>query len=251
VQVLVYRRGLARWPADAPDAVADAPAPEGPAAETRPLEPTSRFDPRAVALAGVVATALLLSSTAWLLLGAIAAWLAAAWVTGGGDGSVVKAGLVLAAVLAWSALIVGLVGGLELDETLRRTLRAALLVLVATWVRYAAGEDGLREVFRRVLRRLRRVPGAPETSALLERLGSTDALVASGKTLIDRVRDVPKEVVPIADAVLAWVAHEAGRFPSVSAAAPLPERTPLRARARDAVLVVLAVATALALRGGS
>ena len=245
IQVLVYRRGLARWPADAPDTVAPVPEPDLPA--PRASAPTSRFDPRAVALAGVVATALLLASTAWLLLAAIAAWLAAAWVTGGGDTSVVRAGLVLAALLAFSTLTVGLLGGIGIDEMLRRFLRAALLVLVATWVRYAAGEEGLREVFRRMLRRLRRVPGARETSALLERLGSTDALVVSGRTLVDRLRDVPKEVMPLADAVLAWVAHEAGRFPGAAAMAELPPPTALRARVRDAVLVVLAVATVVAL----
>ncbi|HEX8208410.1 MAG TPA: hypothetical protein VF587_20275, partial [Solirubrobacteraceae bacterium] len=108
----------------------------------------------------------------------------------------------------------------------------------------AAGEDGLREVFRRSLRRARRVPGARETEEVLGGLGSTDGLVVSGRRLIDRLKDVPaKKPVPIADAVLDWVAGEAGTH------APPPRETPrpLRARPLDGVLVVLALASALAL----
>ena len=279
LQVLVYRRGLSRWPEEA-DAVVPPPEPApvetgtstdvaasgdagaspgaadvsgeaAPSADPTPraaARPASRFDPRAVVLAGVVATALLLASTAWLLLAAIVVWLGVAWFAGGGDTSVVKAGLILTAIIAWGALSFGFIGGLGVDETLRRTLRAALLVLVATWVRYAAGEPGLREVFRRMLRRLRRLPAAPEAAGILDRLGSTDDLVHSGRTLIDRVKDVPREAVPIADAVLDWVVHESGRFAGV-ASAPIvpPPATALRARLRDAVLVALAIATVVAL----
>jgi hypothetical protein len=242
VQALVYRRGLRRWPSDASDApLADAPRAEPPVPPTTVA--AHRFDPRAVMLAAVVAFALLITSTAWPLLAAVSVWLAAAWAVSRGDSRPVRAGLILTAALAGSTLVAGLVGGLGVDESLRRGLRAALLVLVATWLRSAAGEDGLREVFRRLLRRARRVPLARETEEVLDGLGSTGALAASGRRLIERLRGVPAKPLPIADAVLDWVAGEAGNH---TAALPAPPR-PLRARFPDAVLVVLAFSTAVAL----
>ena len=264
VQAVVYRRGLRRWPEDgaappvagsSPPAAASPPPAAAPAAgvsataaapltaPARPARPP-RFDPRAVTFAAVVAFSLLIASTSWPLLGAVSLWLAIVWAASRGDRRPVPAGLVLTAVLAGSTLVFGLVGGLGLDQTLRRTLRAALLVLVATWLRSAAGEDGLREVFRRTLRRARRVPVARETEEVLGAMGSTGALAASGRRLIARLRDVPaKEPVPLADAVLEWVAGEAdGHDPG-----PPPAPRSLRARPLDAVLVVLALATALTL----
>ncbi len=272
VQAVVYRRGLRRWRGPArtrrsstrrarrrrrrssahgarrravrstvrrsrrtPRSVPTAP---------EPLPFTPRFDPRAVLLAAVVMFALLIASTEWVLLGAVAVWLALAWALARGDRAPVPAGLILTAALAGGTLIAGLVGGLALDVTLRRTLRAALLVLVATWLRSAAGEDGLREVFRRILRRLRRVPAARETEVVLDGLGSTGALAESGQRLLERLRDVPaKKAVPVADAVLDWVAGEAGHH----AATPREPPRALRARPTDGLLVVLAAATALAL----
>jgi hypothetical protein len=238
VQAIVYRRGLRRWPA----AGATAPSREEPAPRTPPAcDP--RFDPRAVVLAAVVAFSVLLASTAWPLLAAVAVWLAAAWGLSRGDRRPLRAGLLFTAALAGSTLAFGLVGGLGVDVTLRRTVRAALLVLVATWLRSAAGEDGLREVFRRMLRRLRRVPVARETEQVLGGLGSPGTLAASGRRLLERLRGVPKKrPVPLADAVLEWVAGEAGHH---AAAPPDPPRA-LRARALDGVLVALALATALA-----
>ena len=236
VQTVVYRRGLRRWP------VQEVPAPQ--AVERRPVRFEGRFDPRAVVIAAVVAFAVLVASTAWPLLIAVSVWLAAAWALSRGDRRVVRAGLILTALLAGGTLTAGLIGGLGLDVTLRRTLRAALLVLVATWLRAAAGEHGLREVFRRALRRLSRLPAARETEEVLSGLGSTRSLAESGRRLLDRLRGVPaKKPVPIADAVLDWVAGEAGHH---APAAPDPPRT-LRARPLDGVLVALALATSLAI----
>jgi len=238
IQALVYRRGLRRWPAQEP---AGAP----PAARAAPgVAAGSRFDPRAVLLAGTIAFGLLLSTTAWPLLGAVAAWLAVAWAVAGGDRSAVPAGLALTALLAGGALVVGLVGGLALELTLQRAARAALLVLVATWLRYAAGEEGLREVFRRVLARLRRVPVARETALVLDQIGSTRVLAASGGRLAARMRDVPRKPLPLADAVLDWVAGEAHRSHDEVPPAAVPA---LRARPRDGALVALAAAAGLAL----
>ena len=240
VQAVVYRRGLQRWPADGHGA-ADADAPAPPPRAPRPAG--ARFDPRAVVVAAIVAFAVLLTGTDWILLGAVAAWLALAWVFARGDRSVVRSGLVLTAVLATGTLVFGIVGGMGLEVTARRTLRVVLLVLVATWLRYAAGEEGLREVFRRALHRLRRIPGIAETSAVLDGLGSTGALAASGRRLLGRLKGVPMDVVKLTDAVLDWAAGEAGRHEAEDA---VPARA-LRVRRRDAALVVLAAATALAL----
>jgi hypothetical protein len=240
-QVLVYRRGLRRWPADATLEGGDVRHGALPPRRARPAG--ARFDPRAVALAATLAFAILLTGTWWPLLLAVGAWLAVAWVLARGDASVVRPGLILTAVLASGTLVFGLLGGMGLELTLQRTLRAALLVLVATWLRYAAGEEGLREVFRRALRRVRRLPAMRETGEVLDGLGSTAALAASGRRLIARMRGVPAEPLPITDAVLEWVAGEAGRHPPGE---PEPAAA-LRARRRDAALVAFAAACALAL----
>ena len=88
-----------------------------------------------------------------------------------------------------------------IEITVRRMLRAALLVLVATWMGYAAGEEGLREVFRRTLRRLRRIPAMAEAGVVLDGLGSTQSLAESGKRLIARLKGVEPDPLPITDAV--------------------------------------------------
>src|SRR5215210_4565930 len=143
VQVLVYRRGLRAW------AVTEEPPAQ--VAEKRcvfrnELLPAGRFDPRVVAGAALVAFVLLLASTAWVLLAAVATWLTLAWALSRPDSEPLPAGLVFAAVLAGGAFAFALGGGLGIDAALRRAVRAALLVLVATWLRSAARAAGLREV---------------------------------------------------------------------------------------------------------
>jgi hypothetical protein len=243
VQVLVYQRGLRRWPVDPP---APDPAPTPPAAAVEGLaagERARRFDPRAVVLAAAVAFAILLSGTWWPMLAAVAVWLALAWALARGSKELVKPGLVLTGIVMLGTLIPGVIGGIGIEITLRRMVRAALLVLVATWMGYAAGEDGLREVFRRALRRLHRIPSLHEAGLVLDGLGSTPGLVASGKRLMARMKGVEPEPLPITDAVLDWVAGESGRHPpGRPAVAPV-----LRAHRRDAALVVLAAACALVL----
>ena len=229
VQVGVYRRGLANW------------AP-GPAGEPHPATGAGRavpgrFDPRAVVLAAALAFALLLSGTAWPLLAAVAAWLALAWLTCRPDNSVVPTGLALAAVLAGGALVFSLGGGLGLDEALRRGARAALLVAVATWLRAAAGAPGLREVSRRTLGRLSRLPSVPEAGRTLDAIGSEGALASSGRALVDALRGVPRRPLPFLDAVLGWVARESARF-APDTRAPARE---LRARAVDGGLLAAAL----------
>jgi hypothetical protein len=242
VQVLVYRRGLRRW--DALEAGTGArPAPPPPAREERP-GPPGRFDPRAVSLAAAVAFGLLLASTAWPLLVAVAAFLALAWAASRPDRSVLPAGLAFSLALGGGALLFALGGGLGIETALRRALRAALLVVAATWLRAAARPEGLREVGRRTLGRLGRLPAMREAVLVLDRLGAEGALTGSARTLVASLRDVPRRALPFLDAVLGWVVAEARRTD-----APAGPRAPrgLRAGALDLVLVVLAAAPALAL----
>ena len=205
VQVWVYRRGLRGW-----DASFDDPAPA-------PIEPgtgpahSPRFDPRWTALAAAVGFGVLLSGTGWPLLGAVAACLALAWLVARTDNRVVPTGALLAAVLGLGVFAFALGGGLGLDVALRRALRAVLLVLVATWLRAAAGAEGLREVSRRVLARARRLPAADEAADTLDALGSERGLSAAARSLLAAVGEVPKRPVPLVDAVLGWTARESRR----------------------------------------
>jgi len=237
VQTVVYRRGLHRWPSGEPRAHPVSDPGAGHAAHA------PRFDPRAVVLAALVAFAVLLASLSWIVLGAVAAWLAVSAVLARGDASVVRPGLVLVAALALGTLVAGLVGGLGIELSLQRAARAGLLVLVAVWMRSAAGEEGLREVFRRALHRLRGLPGARETAALLGALGTTRDLADAGRRLVARLEDVPRAPVALTDAVLDWVVAEAGR--PVPGARPVAR--PLRARGRDGALVALVALVGLAL----
>ncbi len=234
VQVTVYRRGLLAWPEPAGPT---APAP----AESEPHD--GRFDPRAVALAAALAFCLLLAGTRWALLGAIAGWLALAWALARPDARAVPTGLVLAAILAGGAFAFALGGGLGLEEALSRALRAALLVLVATWLRAAAGADGVREVARRALGRLRALPSIPEATRTLDALGSEGRLIAAGRELAAAVGRVQRRPGPLLDAVLTWVAEEAARYRLGAPAAPLT----LRAGAADLLLVAVLAALAVAL----
>ena len=249
VQVLVYRRGLRAWraerrhPGEAPD---PAPDPGGRESCRFPARvPTTRswFDPRAVACAALVTFVLLLSGTEWVLLAAVSGWLAAAWALSRPDPEPVRAGLVFAAILAGGALAFALGGGLGLDEALRRAARAALLVAAATWLRAAARAAGLREVSRRALGRLRRLPGALEAAAVLDAIAAEGRLAAAGRALADRVSTAAKRPVPFLDAVLAWVRREAAGFRPAEPTGPLP----LHARPRDWALVATASLPALAL----
>jgi hypothetical protein len=231
VQVVVYRRGLHRWPSEQRHGPRElTPEPEH---DTR-----RRFDPRAIALAAAIAFALLMASTAWVLLASVGAWLALAWFAARGDRDIVRVGLGIALVLAAGVFTFVLIGGAGLDVALRRALRACLLVLVATWLRAAAGSPGLREVSRRTLLRLGRLPAVREASQVLEQLGTGRQLGPAAGSIMEAVRHVPKSVVPMLDAVLGWVADESGRFRPVPPSPPLH----LHARPLDAALVLLALA---------
>ena len=245
VQVLTYRAALRAWPAAPPDGAVRAAAPgaraphddAAAAAAARPPHP--RYDPRAIALAAILAFGVLLATTDPIVLGAVSVWLAVAWLTAGADSAPVRSGLGLAALLGGGALVFGLIGAVPLELTLQRALRAVLLVLVATWLRAAAGERGVREIARRSLRRVRRAPAMAEAAHVLDRLGAGGALGASGRALVEHVRGVRRRPGALARAVLAWIVAEADRFDAPPRAA---DPQVLRAGWSDRALVAALIA---------
>jgi hypothetical protein len=240
LQVAAYRRALGDWPPLAPGALPAAPP--VPAVAERPA---GRFDPRAVVLAALLASALLLASTSWPLLIGVAAWLVPAWLLCRPDHDAVPLGLLLAGLLAFAALTGGLLSGAGLEVTLQRALRAVLLVAVATWMRAAAGAPGLRETFRRALHRLRALPAVREGADLMEGLDSGPRLIAAARGAADRFADVELKPADLADAATAWVAAESSAFVP---GAVVPHAR-LRLRVPDAVLVALTLTPAFALLG--
>jgi hypothetical protein len=215
VQVLVYRRGLRGWEgfAASADDATDVNRDMGGQRQSRAAaaKERRRWDARVVTLAAAVGFVVLLSGTSWPLLAGVALALAIAWVAAPTDNEPVKTGLIFAAILAGGALVFSLGGGLGLDEAARRATRAALLVMVATWMRAAAGAEGLRDVSRRVLGKLRRLPAADEAAHVLDRLETEGRLAEAGRALAAGLSGVERRPLPFVDAVLAWVVRESQR----------------------------------------
>jgi hypothetical protein len=161
-----------------------------------------------LALAGFVT---LLATTHWLALAAVAAALALAWALAPTDREPVPTGLLFAAILAGGALIFAVGAGLGAEQVLRRSSRAALLVLVATWMRAAAGAEGLRAVFHALLGRLRRAPSVAEAARVLDGIDSERRLAAAGRSLAAELGEVAKRPLALLDAVLGWVVRESLR----------------------------------------
>ena len=238
VQVLVYRRGLAQWPDEDDEWNVGADNQRQGTTDAR-----RRFDPRAITVTAAVLFVVLLASTEWIVLGTVALFLAAAWAISRPDREPLPTGLLFAAILAAGALIFALGGGLGIDVALRRALRAALIVMVATWLRAAAGAEGLREVFRRALGRLRAIPSLPEATEVLDRIAAEGRLAAAASSLAEQLKDVPLRPIPFCDAVLGWVVSEARAFRPQPPSAPAQ----LALRAVDLLLVVPAASALAAL----
>lgn len=229
VQVQLYQRALNGWQTTALEDVRRGA--EGLPAALR----AARADPRVVLAAATLVSVVLLASHDWAVLAGVTAWLAPAFTLASRqDRDVLRVGLSLTAVLAAGTFAASLLGGLGVDQAASRGARGALLVLVATWLRMAAGSAGLGEAFRRILLRLRRLPGAQEAGEILSELDSGRLLAASAKALPERLRGVSRRPAAVADAVLAWAAQEAHSFP-VRAPGPAAE---LHFQASDAALTV-------------
>jgi hypothetical protein len=114
---------------------------------------------------------------------------------------------------------------------------------VATWLRGAAGAEGLREVSRRVLGKFGRLPAAPEAVTVLDQISSEGRLAAAGRALLDQLSGVKKRPMPFVDAVIGWVVKESSMFSPTSS----PAQQALRMRARDVVLMTVAAVPVLVL----
>lgn len=212
IQVAVYRRGARAWPAGGAASASASPGapavpPPVPAAAREPHD--ALLDPRVAAAGTLVAFVVLLSTTRPLVLAVVAGALALAWAAYRPPRDVARVGLAFAAFLALGALAGNLIGGLGLEEGLRRGGRIGLLVLAATWLRGAAGVEGLRALSARILRRLHRVPAAEEAAAVLSELDSGPRIAGAARSLVETLRPVPRRPRPLADAMVTWVATEA------------------------------------------
>ena len=229
VQVAVYRQALSSWSGRAVEN-----GRPGPAAPTGRLR-AGGADPRAALVAATLVSVALLASHAWVVLASVTVWLVpVSLLARHEDRDVLRVGLSLAAVLAAGTFAASLLGGLGVDEAASRGLRGALLVLVATWLRMAAGSAGLSEAFRRILLRLRRLPSAREAGEILGELDSGRLLATSAKALPARLRGVDHRPASVTDAVLEWAAQEAHSYP----VPPPRHAAKLCFRARDGALAV-------------
>ena len=243
VQVWFYRQALTGW--EQRVSQPSRPHTGGPHEPRSEPEKTGGLDPRIALIVATLVTILLLVSHSWPVLGAVAAWLAVAWVFARhGEREVVRVGLILAATLAVGTLIPSLIGGLDINEAAQRTVRAALLVMVPTWLRLAAGSAGLREAFRRTLLRVP-LPGSREASEILSQLDTGPQLGSSAKTLREQLRGVERDVLPVVNAVLGWAATEAHSVPAHEARRAEPIH--LRLRPGDGLLAASVLLPACAL----
>lgn len=235
IQAWVLRRGLRRWPAGSP---AEATPPTDRGARSRP-----RVEPRAVVATATLAFALTLLSTAPWALGLVAAWLTVAWVLARCGARSLLGGLALAAPLALSTLGFALAGGIGLELGARRAARVALLVLVAVWLRAAAGEEGLRAVSVLLVRRLRRVRTVALAGLVLGASAGAADFAGSARRLGARLRSARKRPAQVVDAVIDWVGDEGARLPVRARPAP---RFAWDRRSTALVLAAVALAAATA-----
>lgn len=236
IQAWLLRRGLRRWPGDIDAAGADqrhlrAPSP-------------ARLDGRAVVAAGAVAFTVALVTIHLPVLSVVALWLAGAWLLAGAGLRPLLGGIGLAAPLALSALGFGLIGGVGASVALRRGLRVLLLVLVAFWLRAAAGPAGLRAVSVRMMRRLRQASTLSLAARVLGESAGAGDYGASARRLGAQLRRTSKRPLRILDATLDWIADEAGHLPVGDA--PAASRRWTRTETALAVTAALLALTASA-----
>lgn len=212
VQAWVVRRGLARWPASADSGPPATPSKA--AAATSEGEQRDPLDGRAVIAAGVVAFAVVLATTDPAVLAVAGVWLASVWLLARSGLRPLWSGLALATPLALSTALFALVGGLGAAVALRRTLRVAVLVLVAVWLRAAASPAGLRTATIRLMDRLRRLPTVSLTGWVLGQSAGSADFAGPVTRLSRRLQASAKRPVRILDVTLRWIADEAGALRS-------------------------------------
>ncbi len=204
IQAWVIRRGLRRWSQASVGIEAPSPATD----PDRPAPPRRAGTMVLVALAGFAAA---LASTDPRAIGALSLALALIWVlTRAGAGNVLR-GLALAAPLALSTFAFGAFGGIGMNIAARRAARVALLVLIAVWVRAAAGSEGLRDVSLRVVRRLARFPTLGLAAAVLGASAGIGDYGQGARRLGRCLGAAQRRPVAVIDAALSWVAEESVR----------------------------------------
>lgn len=218
VQAWVLRRGLRRWPAAA-QAGDHPPTPEA-ADPDLGRAAGATLNGRAVVAAGVVAFLVAVATTEVAVLAVVGVWLVGVWLLTRAGVRPVLSGLALAAPLALSTAAFALVGGVGAALAGRRTARVVVLVLVAVWLRAAAGPAGLRATSVLLMRRIRRAPTLSLAGGVLAESAGAADYAAPVRRLGSRLHATAKRPVRILDATLAWVADEAGRLRAPAAPAP-------------------------------
>lgn len=228
IQAWALRRGLRHWP-EAGVELEDR--------ETAAIDRPGLADPQAVVGTGIVAIAITLATTEPVVLALVAGWLVSVWLIVRASARSLAGGLALAAPLAVSTLAFGLVGGLGGELSLRRAGRVALLVLIAVWLRSAAGADGLRAISLRAVRRLRRLSTLALAAHVLGASAGVGSYGDSARRLGRRMRSARKRPVPLLSAALGWIADEAAGLPRASG------REEGAARRRSATALIVATAS--------
>ena len=228
IQVVTFERALKVWPAASTAAAKHVPR----RVDVLP----KRFDPRAVALTASLGFSILLLPVSWPVLSASALWLGGVWALSRAERAPLRAGVSLAVLLALLAFVFAVIGAQGAPKSLELAARAGLLVLVATWLRAATGDRGFREVARRALWRLRRIPAAAETGAVLGELGTQIGVGSAARDLAVVARAGRRTPRGALEAILVWVATEADRFRPLA----VSDRLSLRAGPLDVLLVLSA-----------
>ncbi|WP_354697371.1 hypothetical protein [Paraconexibacter sp. AEG42_29] len=204
IQVAVYRRALTQEDGT-PRAVA-----------ARGELPAQRSGRWVVVLAWSVVAAwiLMLATTAWPVLAAVAAAVAVGTVAAGRSGRrAMQLGAALGSALALGAIVPGLLGAVDLDDATRRAVRAFLLVASASLVQAVVGADGVRRLAAGGLRALRRVPAVREAAALAPILRADRRVVPASLQLVASAREASPSPRALSAAVVAWVDDESRRGP--------------------------------------
>lgn len=203
VQVVVVRRALST-PVAAP------PVASIPAARDDPAPSPRRV--RALAWGTVAVWVLLLTALAWPVLAAVAGLLAVGTVAVRAPRwPPLRLTVLLGTALALGALGPAALGAVEVDEALRRGVRAFLLVASAGVTQALIGPEGVRALAAGALRVLRRVPAVSEASLLAPELRGEPRLIAGTRELIARVTEAAPRPSRLADAVIGWVGDEEAR----------------------------------------
>ena len=167
---------------------------------------------------------------------AVALWLALAWAPRAADREPLPTGLLFAAILAGGACCSRSAAASASTSRCGAPPGPRCSCWWPPGCARAAGADGLREVSRRALGRLRRVPAMPEAAQVLDGIASEGRLAAAGRTLAAELGAVPMRPLPCSTPCSAgWCARRRAFRPRAGRRAALTLRCgPARLGARAA-----------------